>query len=135
MVLEDGPLGIQAVKSMAAENGLTYRHLDREKMEKEMGLEDDFFWPRSVFDGEIDVLHTSYDGVLVMSGIRCQDHMTMRSSFLRGLVPVPEIRNLLRDITQKYYKNRFALTFCPVHAFRFHLNAVQDSDRYTYSWI
>lgn len=83
LVLEDGDAGIVSVKEMAAENGLSYEHVSIETLNKKgraaaaaQGKTYDdinYFWPLDVFSSAVDVIHTSYDGVLSTTGSRYGD--------------------------------------------------------------
>lgn len=81
LVLDDGEAGIRAVKEMAAESGLTYEFISPESLNRKAAVaatlngsappaDIDFFWPGEVFDSIIDVVHTSYDGVLTSHNVR-----------------------------------------------------------------
>lgn len=74
-------MGVKAVREMAAENGLSYQFVSIDilnKQEEDAAAaegrkkpdEIDFFWPFATFDSNIDVVHTTYDGVLSTHGVR-----------------------------------------------------------------
>ena len=55
----------------AAENGLSYKFISPKEVSEEYKKDIDFFWPKEVFQDEVDVIHTTYDGLVSYEGIRC----------------------------------------------------------------
>lgn len=52
------------------------------------------------------MIHTDYDGVLIIDGLRCQDYMHRRSLFYRALVPALSIRSTVSSILGEYFDDR-----------------------------
>lgn len=44
--------------------------MSRSALSEALGAQVDFFWPQDVFASDIDVLHTTYDGVITTTEFR-----------------------------------------------------------------
>ena len=96
VVLEAGPAGYHEVESAAIDAGLSYLYVPTFN----------FILPELVLSSTADVIHTDYDGVLIIDGLRCQDYMHRRSLFYRTLVPAASIRNTVSSILGEYFDDR-----------------------------
>ena len=101
LILEPGEAGRHAVRTMSNDEGLTYRFIDRESDNI------DFIIPASFMGAEISVIHTDYDGVLVMEDINCQDYMITRSKFYKALVPVSNVQRVVSEVINEYFLDRY----------------------------
>jgi hypothetical protein len=96
VALEAGPAGYHEVESAANDAGLSYLYVSKF----------DFVLPDIVLSSTADVIHTDYDGVLMIDGLRCHDYMHRRSLFYRSLVPSESIRGAVSSILGEYFDDR-----------------------------
>ncbi len=101
LILEPGEAGRHAVRTMSNTEGLSYRFIRRESD----GI--DFIVGADLISAEISVIHTDYDGVLVMEDVNCQDYMITRSKFYKALVPVSNVRGVVSEVINNYFDDRY----------------------------
>jgi hypothetical protein len=74
---------------------------------------------------DVDVLLTYYDGVVTLENTPCQYYLTKRSKFLQSLEPVDEIKDIVDQIKNNYFKNRLMIgVHFRTHDSRFDWNVV-----------
>jgi hypothetical protein len=105
--LPGGKEGAILTMTMAKEYNLTFATILA--YEDPSQSEVDFFFEDPerflLFEQNIQVLYSNYDGPLVLPGTPCQTHLTMRSVFYSSLVPVSEVQLSVKEIS-KYFQNR-----------------------------
>ena len=104
--LPAGNEGIQSVERSAARMGLTslalYEGSDQHS-NMWVGRHKSFLLSRDIVLNDRQVVITSYDGVVALEGVSCQQYMIQHSEFLAALHPVAEISAFVQDFISTYY--------------------------------
>ena len=58
---------------------------------------------KSIF---VQAVITSYDGVLTLDGVKCQQYFHARGSFYQSLVPVKSVRDMVSELRDNYFLNK-----------------------------
>jgi hypothetical protein len=118
-LFESGPPGLRVVpfllpvdpvaavaemEAMAREENVTYKTLDRDNMFVEGRGR--FIVRRDEVMSDTQAIIASYDGVLVLDGVKCQQYLSMRSAFLSALVPVKAARDLVKEVMDTYFTDK-----------------------------
>ena len=114
LIIPRGKEGIHFVLDMATEQNLTSNIMAISK-------DDGFVLPPEQVMSDTNVLVTSYDGLISLNGIRCQQYMVLHSQFLAGLQPVAFAREFVANLKSQYFSDRLMVG---VHV-RSH-DAIQD---------
>ena len=85
------------------ENKVSYKTINTENMFA--NGRDSFVISRSAVFNDIQVIITSYDGVLVLEGVKCQHYLAMRSEFLSSLIPVKGVRDVVSQV-KNYFEEK-----------------------------
>ena len=100
----DPVAAVAEMEAKAREENVTYKTLDRENMFVEGRGR--FIVRRDEVLSDVQAVITSYDGVLVLDGVKCQQYLSMRSAFLSALVPVKAARDLVKEVVDTYFKDK-----------------------------
>ena len=82
---------------------------------------DSFILSRDIAFSPKQIIITTYDGILSLEGVTCQQYLTMHSQFLQALVPIASIQQEVNSFISTYFGNKVMIG---VH-FRAHDN-IQD---------
>jgi hypothetical protein len=97
------------VAQIALESNMTYLNLNSLGANFWMDSSIEFVHKRNYVMSDIQVLFTSYDGVLALEDVTCNQYLFMHSGFLSSLVPNKEARNMVEEIKSKYFKNQIMI--------------------------
>ena len=95
---------IASLEATAREENVTYITLDKDNMFARG--RDSFILRRDEVMSDAGIVITSYDGVLALDGVKCQQYLTMRSDLLSALVPVKEARTLANEVIDTYFRDK-----------------------------
>ena len=91
------------VSTIAAASNLTYMNLDH-------GNSGGFFMRKnSVIMSDIDVLYTSYDGIVILENMTCQQYMSMRMNFYALIKAKEATINFVNDIIEQYFVGKIMI--------------------------
>ena len=100
----DSAEAISTLESKAREENVSYITLDKANMFAR-GRES-FILRRDEVMSDAQTIITSYDGVLTLDGIKCQQYLSMRSELLSSLVPVKDARDLVKEVMDAYFRDK-----------------------------
>ena len=98
---------IASLEATAREENVTYITLDKDSMFSRG--HDSFILRRDEVMSDAGIVFTSYDGVLALDGVKCQQYLSMRSDLLSALVPVKEARLLANEVIDTYFRDKIMI--------------------------
>lgn len=64
---------------------------------------------KHVMSADIEVIITSYDSIMTLEGIKCQQYFHMHSNFLSSLVPTKFARDFVAQVIQEHFSNKIMI--------------------------
>jgi len=113
--LPKGEAGVVLVQEMAAEQGLSFLVLEEEPVQRagcELG---DAMWANgfnsfvvssSKLMSDVQVLFSSYDGIISMEGVKCQQYLTKHTQFLANMVPNAFATKFVANLLREYFADK-----------------------------
>lgn len=100
----DSAEAVSMLEAKAREENVSYITLDKSTMFARG--RDSFILRRDDVMSDAQTIITSYDGVLTLDGVKCQQYLSMRSQLLSSLVPVKEARDLVNEVMDTYFRDK-----------------------------
>jgi hypothetical protein len=100
----DSTEAISMLESKAREENVSFITLDKATMF--VRGRDSFILRRDDVMSDAQTIITSYDGVLTLDGVKCQQYLSMRSQLLSSLVPVKDARDLVKEVVDTYFRDK-----------------------------
>jgi hypothetical protein len=105
LILPTGIGGAINMKNIASSANLTLSIIGVEEIADDV----DFMLDPAIVMSDVNVVYTSYSGVVTMKDSKCQNYLTLHSNFLKSLVPVEDIRETVASV-MAYFGDRYVLT-------------------------
>ena len=97
----------QFLERTAVSENVTYTTLKLDDMWA--GGRQSFVLDKTALFSDTKAIITSYDGVLALDGVKCQQYFYGRSRFYQSLVPVKYVRDAISEIRDTYFYNRIMI--------------------------